>query len=259
MEFAQTAGLSVEEARRFFPRGLSQPESGFRFSVDALLLAAFAGRGGADGLILDLGAGCGVVGLALALGCPEICVAGLDRDAEILVHARKNARRLGLEERFMPFLADVAAPGGLRAECADMVVCNPPYRREGAGRMCVRASRNPARFETHAGLEDFLRAGAFFVKNKKSCAFIYLAERVDDLLAGLCAVRLRPREMLFIHPRPGRPARLVLVRAVKNGGAGLNVLPPLFLHEEESGEFTSQTLAFCPWLRCAPEEASGSG
>lgn len=241
------------EARRFFPRGMSQPEHGFRFSVDALLLAAFAGQHNLDGQIVDLGAGCGVVGLALALMHQKIQVIGLDRDAGVLVHAQKNARHLGLVQRFAPVCASVTRPGALRAESADLVVCNPPYRQEGTGRVCLQVAKNPARFETEGSLEDFLRASALLVKNKRACAFIYLAERVDDLLSGLCAMRLRPKELLFVHPRQEQPAKLVLVRAVKNGGSSLRVAPPLFLHGPETGDFTPQALQFCPWL--APDEA----
>jgi tRNA1Val (adenine37-N6)-methyltransferase len=173
---------------------------------------------------------------------------GFELDTEMLGHARKNARQLGLAERFAPVCANVVSPGALRPESADLVVCNPPYRRQVSGRVCRQASKNPARFETEAGLEDFLRAAAFLVKNRRACAFIHLAERVDDLLTGLCAVRLKPKELLFIHPRQNQPAKLVLVRAVKNGGTSLRVAPPLFLHEPGTGTFTPQALEFCPWL-----------
>lgn len=248
MKIMENAGPAVMEARRSFPRGMSQPEKGFRFSVDALLLAAFAGQDNLAGQVVDLGTGCGVVGLGLALMHQNIHVAGLDRSSDMLAHARKNAQWLGLGERFLPVHADVAKPGALRPESADMVVCNPPYRLEGSGRVCIQAAKNSARFETQGRLEDFLRASAFWVKNKRACAFIYLAERVDDLLTGLCAMRLRPKELLFVHPREDQPAKLVLVRAVKNGGTSLRVAPPLFLHPPETGDFTPQALAFCPWL-----------
>jgi hypothetical protein len=50
-----------------------------------------------------------------------------------------------------------------------------------------------------------------FLRNRKSCAFIHLAERVDDLLGLLSEHRLRPKELLFVHPRADAPARLALV------------------------------------------------
>lgn len=237
---------AVLRAREYFPRGLSQPETGFRFSLDALLLAAFTKPAGKR--VLDLGTGCGVVGLAWALNHPDSFVVGLDASPVILAHARENARRLGLADRFAAVRADVRAPGALTPESMDLVLCNPPYRDPGTGRTCPHVGKNAARFESGAVLVDFVRATALFVRNKKSCAFIHLAERVDDLLGLLSEHRLRPKELLFVHPKSDGPARLVLVRAVKNGGPGLTVAAPLVLHGESG--FTAQALAFCPWLVC---------
>ena len=250
-------------ARAAFPRGLSQPESGFRFSLDALLLAAFAGRGQVRGRVLDLGTGCGVVGLAMALDHPDFFGLGLDVNPDMAVHAARNARTLGLEDRFAFVEGDVRSPGCLKPESVDLVVCNPPYREPGTGRTCPDEGRTTARFEGGAGLEDFVRAASFAVRNRKPCVFIHLAERLDDLLALMRASGLRPKEALFIHPRSESPARLVLVRALKNGGPGLDVSAPLFLHEAKGSDtrLTGQALSFCPRLACnvggVPESASG--
>ncbi|NCD26313.1 MAG: methyltransferase domain-containing protein [Deltaproteobacteria bacterium] len=237
---------AVLRAREYFPRGLSQPDAGFRFSLDALLLAAFARQGASR--VLDLGTGCGVVGLAWALIHPDSFVVGLDANPAMLVHARENARRLGLAGRFAAVRADVARPGGFRPESMDLVLCNPPYRDPGTGRVCPHVGKNAARFESGAVLADFIRATAFVLRNRKPCAFIHLAERVDDLLGLLSEHRLRPKELLFVHPKPDVLARLVLVLAVKNGGPGLTVAAPLVLHGEAG--LTAQALAFCPWLAC---------
>jgi len=239
-------------ARAAFPRGLSQPDSGFRFSLDALLLAAFAGREQVRGRVLDLGTGCGVVGLAMALDHPDFFGLGLDANPDMLVHAARNARSLGFGDRFVFVEGDVRSPGCLKPESMDLVVCNPPYREPGTGRICPDAGRTSARFEGGAGLADFVRAASFLVRNRKPCVFIHLAERLDDLLAFLRSAALRPKETLFIHPRGGSAARLVLVRALKNGGPGMTVPAPLVLHEGvgQGTRLTDQALAFCPRLVC---------
>ena len=209
--------------------------------------------------MLDLGTGCGVVGLGLALDHPDFLGIGLDVNPAMLGHARENARRLGLDGRFAFLAADVRHPGCLRPESADLVLCNPPYRDPSTGRVCPEGSRTLARFEAGAGLTDFARAASLALRNRKPCAFIHLAERVDVLLAALRACRLQPKEALFVHPRANVGARLVLVRAIKNGGAGMVVPPPLVLHEG-SGEGTALTrdaLSFCPRLACNAGQGGG--
>jgi len=246
---------AVDQARRNFPRGLSQPDSGFRFSMDALLLAAFAGRERVRGRVVDLGTGCGVVGLGLALDHPDFFCLGLDVNPDMLRHARENARRLGVEERCAMLLADACGPLGLAPESMDMVLCNPPYRDPGRGRTCPDRARTLARFESRAGLADFVRAVAYLLRNRKSCFFIHLAERVDELLGLLRAARIQPKEMLFVHQRADATARLVLVRGLKNGGPGLTVLAPLILHEGqgEGTRLSASALSFCPSLACNAE------
>jgi len=247
--------LAVDQTRRNFPRGLSQPDSGFRFSMDALLLAAFAGRERVRGRVLDLGTGCGVVGLGLALDHPDFFGVGLDLNPDMLRHAHENVRRLGFVDRFALLLADACGPLGLAPESMDMVLCNPPYRDPGCGRTCPDRAKTLARFENRAALADFVRAAAYLLRNRKSCCFIHLAERVDELLDLLRAAKLQPKEVLFVHQRPDASARLVLVRGLKNGGHGLTVLPPLFLHQGQGDgtRLSAAALAFCPSLACNAE------
>lgn len=241
-------------SRAEFPRGLSQPDTGFRFSLDALLLAAFAGRSRVRGRVLDLGTGCGVVGLAMALHHPDFLCLGLDRSPDMLAHARRNIERLGLTERFALVCSDVSAvrQTGVRPESVDLVVCNPPYRQSGTGRVNPDAHRAGARFEEQGALEDFVSVAAWAVRNRGNCMFVHLAERLDDLLVALRRCRLSPRELVCLHPRADEPARLVLVRAMKNGGRGLVVQPPLVLHEGRgrATRLSAAVLEFCPQLAC---------
>jgi len=226
--------------------------------MDALLLAAFAGLEQVRGTVLDLGTGCGVVGLGLALDRPDFFAVGLDLNPKMLCHARENARRLGLEGRFAPLLVDVCGPLGLAPESADLVLCNPPYREPGRGRVCPDVSKTAARFESRADLADFVRAAAYLVRNRKSCCFIHMAERADELLALMRQFRLQPKELMFVHRDIDAPGRLVLVRALKNGGMGMTVRAPLILHRGHGKDtrLSEAALSFCPRLACnaAPQK-----
>ncbi|MBP9943722.1 MAG: methyltransferase [Desulfomicrobium sp.] len=229
--------------------------------MDALLLAAFAGQEPVRGRVLDLGTGCGVVGLGLALDHPDFFGVGLDLNPDMLRHAQENIHLLGFEERFALLRADARGPWGVAPESMDMVLCNPPYRDPGRGRTCPDEARTLARFESRAELADFVRAAACLVRNRKNCFFILLAERVDELLDLLRASRLQPKEVLFVHQRLDAAARLVLVRSLKNGGAGLTVRPPLVLHEGRGKEtrLSAAALSFCPRLACNAARSGKDG
>ncbi len=229
-----------------FPCGLCQPGTGYRFSLDALLLAAYAQPRGRLGL--DLGAGCGVVGLGMLLRHPALSMLAVELHAELVACAHANGGYLGVAERFFAIRADIRHLP-IPAESVDFVVCNPPYRRPGTGRQNPDPCRSQARFETTARLTDFLQAARFAVRNRGRCWWVLLADRLDELLAGCLAQGLRPKRLLPVAPHAGAPARLVLLETVKNGGPGLTVLSPLVLHDTAGPRrFAASALQFCPWL-----------
>ncbi|BDV01635.1 SAM-dependent methyltransferase [Thermodesulfomicrobium sp. WS] len=239
-----------------FPRGLLQPAAGYRFSLDALLLAAFARPRGRVGL--DLGAGCGVVGLGVLVRAPHVRMLAVEQDAELCACAAANAARLGAAQRLHVLRADVRRLP-LAPESVDFVLGNPPYRCPGTGKVSPHPMRRAARFESGATLADFLRAASWSVRNRGGCWFVFLAERLDELLAGCLRERLRPKELVPVVSRPGTPARLVLLRAVKNGGPGLTVHAPLALHSASCcgptpQRFSASARQFCPWLEDGPED-----
>ncbi|MDY7001013.1 MAG: methyltransferase [Thermodesulfobacteriota bacterium] len=248
-------GRATRRAREFFPRGLIQPE-GVRFSIDALLLSCFADFKNTKN-VLDLGTGCGVVGLGLLLKNPNknFRVTGMDVNPEMIASARENADLLGFKSRFEVVRGDV---GKVREdkvfepESFELAVCNPPYRRQGQGRRPTDTYRNAARFESRAKIHDFVSAASFTLRNKGNFCLIYLPERLSALFTAFAQSGLEPKRMRFIHSRGCESAKLTLIQARKNTRPGLIVEPPLILYQGQGPdtELTHQALKFCPFLEC---------
>jgi release factor glutamine methyltransferase len=86
-----------------------------------------AGHGlDAGARVLDVGTGCGAVALALKDERPDLAVSGSDLSAAALELADANARRLGLEVRWLRADLLVGVPQDL-----DAVLANLPYVRDG--------------------------------------------------------------------------------------------------------------------------------
>ena len=252
-------GTEADAARALFPRGLRQPEA-FRFSLDSLLLACFVRppRGAKPCQGLDLGAGCGVVGLALLLAQArarpgrELRVTGIELDPDMASCARDNVRLLGFETQYDVVQADVSSYGC--SERMDFVLANPPYRLENTGRSSGNETRRQARFEAGSGLDGFAAAAARCLKARAPFCLVHLAERLDEVFACLAERGLRPKRLRLVHGRANKPARLVLVEARPGGGPGLEVEPPLVLYGSgrtgADQALTPEALAFCPFLEC---------
>lgn len=251
-----TAADPILHAREQFPRGLQQPEGSFRFSMDALLLAAYA-RPAQNGPLLDLGCGCGVIGLAMLLAHPSLHAAGVDIALPLVECSRQNAALLGLEKRFTAHHLDLRMLGKAELPFAPeefaLVTANPPFRRCNQGRKPQGDMRQDALFETAGSLSDFVKAAGFALKNQGSFYCIWSSERLAELFCTLQAYRLEPKQLLPVQPKPEKECGLVLLRAVKNGKPGLKLEPPLLVYETTPGAapaLTLEALQFCPWLAC---------
>jgi tRNA1Val (adenine37-N6)-methyltransferase len=210
---------------------LYQPRRGYRFSVEAVLLARFAAARPAA-RVLELGAGCGVVALIhAALARPREVVAMEIQPALAALIARNAAlNNLGMVRAVCADLrnrrAFDAAEGGF-----DLVLANPPFRARLSGHESPIAGRRLARGESAAKLEDFAAAAARHARQAGRAAFIFAAARSAELISVLRASRLEPKRIRFVHSYAGASASTVLVEARKGGGVEVEVEPPLVMYD----------------------------
>jgi tRNA1(Val) A37 N6-methylase TrmN6 len=190
--------------------------------------------------VLDLGCGCGVIGLILAYRHVDCTVIGLELQAELARLAGDNYRRNNLADRCTVIQGDVRSIDTLmRPESVDLVVCNPPYQKQGNGRINPDVQAALARHELHGAIEDFVRAAAFCVRNRGRAVFVYPARRAIALLTACTRHRLAPKRLQPVYSWPeAANARLVLVEARKNGGEEVEVLAPWYIYERRHGAYT---------------------
>jgi tRNA1Val (adenine37-N6)-methyltransferase len=211
---------------------LFQGRSGYRFSLDALLLAHFMTcRQGEK--IADLGTGNGVIALILAYLHPSLSITGVEIQLGMIDRACRNVQMNGLKERVTISQADVRnIQENFSPESFAAVVCNPPYRRTTSGRVSPNVERKIARHEIAAGLADFLRAAAYLLPIKGRIAMVYPALRLVDLIQSMRSANLEPKRLRMVHSFADTKASLVLVEGVKGGRSGSEALSPLIVYKK---------------------------
>ena len=216
-----------------------QYRQGYRFSVDAVLAAHFSVPASGQ-RVLDLGCGCGIIGLIVALFHPEVFVAGLELQEELAALATANACRNGLSGRIAVTQGNVQSMSSLYPpEEFDLVICNPPYRKRLSGRVNQTGQAAMARHELTAGIADFVRASAYCVKNKGRVVFVYPANRCSALLAALSHNRLVLKRLQPVYSYPeAAEAKLILAEAIKNGGEHCALMAPLYIYERKNGRYS---------------------
>lgn len=208
---------------------LRQPERGYRYSVDALLLADFAASRRARAC-LDLGTGSGVIAIRLLERGSVARALGIERDPELAACARHNALALGLGDRLEILEDDLRrARSRLGAGSFDLVVANPPFFSAGTGRPSPRPGRAAARHEGETTLADFAATARHALARAGRFCLILPAPRLFELASTLRPAGLEPKRLRLVHPAAGQPAKLVLCEARAAKPGGLVVEPPLVL------------------------------
>lgn len=218
-----------------------QPRHGYRFSVDPLLLADFAGVRREE-RVADLGTGCGIIPLLIARREPSASVAGVEFQEKMAGIAQRNVAANGFSGRVEVVCEDVAA---LKArspvDSFDLVVSNPPYRRPGTGKVSPRAGRDLARHETSATLADFLAAAKYLVKPAGRICFIYHTCRLSELMVQAAEQKLAVLRLRMVHGTDKMSARMFLVEMMKGRTGELRVEPPLVVRDS-AGRYSEEKL-----------------
>jgi len=211
---------------------LYQSRMGYRFSLDALLLAHFVTVKARE-RIIDLGAGNGTIALLLSHLHPAASITGVEVQPAMVERAQRSVALNGLQERVAIVSGDLREIGALfAASTIDAVVSNPPFRKPSSGRISPHQEKQIARHELKGALRDFLAAAAYLLRPGGRLALIYSAERAVELLAALRGAGLEPKRLRWVHSFAGDAALLLLVEAVKGGRSGVEVEAPLIIYSE---------------------------
>ncbi len=216
---------------------LRQPKRGHRVGHDAILLAAATGARAGEQAV-DLGAGVGAAGLALAARVDGLNVALVEIDADLCGLAAGNVTLNGLSGRVTAMLADAEdaealAAAGLQAGTVDRVLMNPPFNLAGQQQVSPDARRRLAHVGESGLLSRWVATAATLLKPQGVLTLIWRADGLpevrDALKDAFGSVAVLP-----VLPRDGAPAIRVLVRAVKAGQAGEKTYPPLILNDAQN-------------------------
>ena len=221
-----------------------QPARGYRFSIDAVLLAGLTPVRPQD-RVVDLGTGCGIVPLLLALQQPVAQIYGIEIQESLVSMARRNILANGFSHLINIVQADLRhLHGEVLGSPASIVVSNPPYRKLRSGRLNLSFEKAIARHELLANLGDVVRAAAKLLPQKGRLAIIYPARRLPALLRELAAGGFAPKHLTLIHSTLVSEAKLIHVESLKGGGEDLRVSKPFAIYQND-GSYTVEMNAMC--------------
>lgn len=197
---------------------LEIPPGGFPLSTDSMVLAHFI-KLPRSAKILDLGSGCGTLGVLLCARDPECTVTGFELTEHAHRAAERNIRANGLQSRMESICADLRQiPEALPQGSFSLCVSNPPYFSGGPV-----SHRTPlARREDGCTLAELLKSAAWALKYGGDFYLVHRPERLGEIIALAAPFRLEAKRLGLLRHAEGQRPSLILLQLRKGGKPGLS-------------------------------------
>lgn len=210
-----------------------QKKYGFRFGVDAVLLANFANvRKGFR--VIDMCTGTGIVPFIIAGKTEASSIIGLEIQSDMVEMAKRSVELNHLKDRMEFIHGDLKDKNLLKSmEKANVVTVNPPYKLGGAGIKNPEDSLAIARHEICCNLEDVISAARILLKDNGRFYMIHRPERLIDIFCLMRKYKIEPKRVRMVHPNKDKAPTMVLVEGQRDGGAFLKWDNPLYVYDEK--------------------------
>ncbi len=203
---------------------LEAGEGCFPLSTDSMLLSGFV-KLPKNARVLDLGSGCGTLGLLLCAKDPGCSVTGIELNEIAHATALKNIAANRLEGRLSSICGDFRQ---ITRDNYAVCISNPPYFASGP----QSKANATARREDTATAKDLFSAAERGLRYGGDFFLVHRPERLAELCACGAAVRLEAKRLCLVRHKKSDPVNLILLQFRKGGKPGL-ILEEMYLFEDD--------------------------
>ena len=220
---------------------LIQSADEYRFTTDAVLLANFC-RDMRGKLCVEFGAGSGVISLLLARKKHPRKIVALEIQPQLCDMMQRSVNLNDLHEVVSVVNFDLKNAADV-VQNADVVVCNPPYRRVGSGEQQLKENIAICRHEIKATLCDVIKSASKVLNNRGNLYLVHQSDRLCEIVTLCQAHGIAVKEILPVCPAPNKEPNLLLVRGVKAGEPDCKLHAPMYVCDEQ-GNYTPAAKAY---------------
>lgn len=215
------------------PIELLQPDKGYRYNLDSMLLARFANFIEGE-KVCDLGAGVGVLAILALLRGKAAKATAVEVQEELAHYIQLNRSKFNLEKKLDVLCCNWKDLNKhLAAQSMDVVISNPPYRKFQSGKAPLNTLKAIAKNEIKGNMQDLITSARFLIKKKGRFLVIYPNLRLEDFLSELSRQRLKVQRLCFVHPFIDRPATHFMAEVVFSVAGEIKIEKPLIIYQNE--------------------------
>ncbi len=219
-----------------------QDDDYFKFSLESILLPNFVTINLRDQKILYLCSGNAPIPLVLSTKTKKKII-GVELQKEIFTLAKKSIEINHLEDQITILNEDVKNLKNIfEGDTFDIITVNPPYfKTSDNSYLNNNEIKTNARHEKSLTLEELIKIVKYLLKNNGSFYMVHRTERLIEIIDLLKSNNLMPKKIQFIYSKKDSSSKLFMIKAVKNGKNGLEVMDSLYIHNED-GSYQKEIL-----------------
>ena len=217
-----------------------QNKKGFCFGIDSILLSDFAKELKKNAKVLDLGTGTGIISILLCEKTNLKEIIGIEIQKDVYEMAKRSIKLNGLENKFKIINENILNLNNIfEKNSIDVIVTNPPYKKENTGIINDNQKKLISRHEVTANLEDFIKISKDLLKDKGEFYMVHRPERLVDILSLMRKYKIEPKVLRMVYSTENKPPKLILIKGVKNAKEFLKVEKNLYIYDNK-GNYTEE-------------------
>lgn len=218
-----------------------QKKAGFRFAIDAVLLAHFTSLKSKD-RVIDLGTGTGIIPLLLTTRCQDLEITAIDIQEDVVEMAKRTLKLNNLNN-IRIIQGDFRKLANLEKGSFSLVVSNPPYLPLNQGKISPREEIALSRHELKCNLQELVATASRLLKIGGRFSVVYRSERLAELINEFTKEKIEPKRLRLVYPQLDKSSNLVLLEGIKGAKPGLKIEEPLAVYDGQ-GNYTQEVLKF---------------
>ena len=213
---------------------------GFCFGIDAVLLSDFAKNIKNNSNVIDLGTGTGILPILLAVKTKSKEITGIEVQKEVADMAIRSVKLNNLENKIKIINENIINLDNLfQKNLFDVVITNPPYKKEKTGLLNENRAKIISRHEILANLDDFIRISSYLLNNNGEFYMVNRPERLVDILSLMRKYNVEPKEIKMVYSHYNDLPKLVLIKGIKNAKPFLKFHKNLYIYDDNN-EYTDE-------------------
>jgi len=215
-----------------------QNKNGFCFGIDSVLLSDFAKNIKKNSMVIDLGTGTGIIPILLSAKTMAKKIVGVEIQQEVAEMAQRSILMNNLQNKIEIINANIKELS-VNKNIFDAVVTNPPYIKLNSGLENENKLKLISRHEIECTIDDIAKISAKILKDKGEIYMVHRPDRLVDIMEAFRRNKLEIKKIRLVHPKANTKPNLILIKAVKNGNAFLEIDKPLYVYNN-NGEYTKE-------------------